>query len=297
MVDFTKKHKRIYLFNIVLACIFTIFIILYFLGMSSISYAAWTGPTSAPPNGNVETPINTGATSQTKTGVLSALGGFFTSATVRADKGFCIGSSCITSWSAAGGSSDTLDNVADRGNRTNQSIYTPRVYDYNNGSFYIDPASTSILNDVRASILRDRNNTSYYVDPASTSKMNRVDANIIYDRQNTGYYLNPASVSNLNDVRASILRDRNNTSYYVDPASTSNLNSVYGNNFYIRAIGRWVTDLRLSRQFGAIYTTTSKLCSGNDIMVGFYENIPYCPDADSWCPSVTMVKYCRRTLY
>ncbi|KKW35336.1 MAG: hypothetical protein UY83_C0010G0004 [Candidatus Adlerbacteria bacterium GW2011_GWA1_54_10] len=57
--------------------------------------AAWTGPSSAPPNGNVAAPVNVSGTAQVKSG------GFWASS-VGSDAGFCIGSSCITSWPADG---------------------------------------------------------------------------------------------------------------------------------------------------------------------------------------------------
>jgi hypothetical protein len=85
------------------------------------------------------------------------------------------------------------------------SVYADRYYDRNNTGFYLDPASTSYLNDVRADVFYDRNNTGYYGNFASTSRMNRVD---------------------MNDARADIFYDRSNTAYYADFASTSNMNVV-----------------------------------------------------------------------
>jgi len=52
---------------------------------------AWTGPTSAPPNGNVAAPVNVSINSQVKLGGLWAT-------SMGTDSGYCIGSSCITSW-------------------------------------------------------------------------------------------------------------------------------------------------------------------------------------------------------
>jgi len=49
------------------------------------------------------------------------------------------------------------------------------LYDENNTGYYLNPASTSKFNDLRANILYDNNNTGYYVDPASTSVMNKID--------------------------------------------------------------------------------------------------------------------------
>ena len=71
--------------------------------------------------------------------------------------------------------SDTLQTVTNRGRVTTQIIRSPRFEDYNNTGFYLDPASTSYLNDVRASILYDRDNTGYYVNPAGTSKFSTIN--------------------------------------------------------------------------------------------------------------------------
>ena len=49
------------------------------------------------------------------------------------------------------------------------------LYDENNAGYYLNPASTSKFNDLRANILYDNNNPGYYVDPASTSAMNKID--------------------------------------------------------------------------------------------------------------------------
>ena len=47
-------------------------VLFFFLGTLSVgvAYAAWTGPTEAPPNGNVPAPINVGTTGQVKNGGL-----------------------------------------------------------------------------------------------------------------------------------------------------------------------------------------------------------------------------------
>ncbi len=83
------------------------------------------------------------------------------------------------------------------------NVTADRYYDRNNTNYYIDPASTSYVQDLRASIIYDRDDTGYYMNGNSTSRMYRIDANdlradIFYDRNNTGYYVNPASTSNLN---------------------------------------------------------------------------------------------------
>lgn len=107
---------------------FTLILSVLFL-FTGIYVFAWAPPTSAPPAGNVSAPLNTGNTGQTKSGglilntggavngliidkgkvgigtispanLLDVIGG-----SIMSDTGFCIGTSCITSWPAGGGSS------------------------------------------------------------------------------------------------------------------------------------------------------------------------------------------------
>jgi hypothetical protein len=82
-------------------------------------------------------------------------------------------------------------------------MYAQRFYDSNSNSFYLDPASTSYLNDVRADIYYDRNNTSYYGNFASTSYFNDIRPNIMYDRNDTGFYVNPRNNSRMSGLRLS----------------------------------------------------------------------------------------------
>jgi hypothetical protein len=76
---------------------------------------AWTEPSQAPPQGNVPAPINVGATTQYKSGGLGVGGVLYTYSSayasgqmyagdwITSNKGFCIGSSCITQWPTGGG--------------------------------------------------------------------------------------------------------------------------------------------------------------------------------------------------
>jgi hypothetical protein len=64
-----------------------------------------------------------------------------------------------------------------QGRLRSDNIYAPIYYDSNNESFYLDPASTSILNDVRASIYYDRDNTTYVVNPAGTTNIQYLKVN------------------------------------------------------------------------------------------------------------------------
>lgn len=141
-------------------------ILVLFLAVFAFIASAWSEPGSAPPGGNVSAPLNTSGTTQTKTGKLN-----FT-------------------W----------------------------FEDYDQPGYYADPGGNSWLYrlysyDIRSDIFYDRNNTSYYVDPASSSRVNEVQADrvygfsdirspIFYDYNNTSYYIDPNSTSRMNVVNA-----------------------------------------------------------------------------------------------
>ncbi|MBE33723.1 hypothetical protein CL647_06535 [bacterium] len=128
----------------------------------------------------------------------------------------------------------------------NEGIKAHRFYDWNNTGYYIDPASTSYLNDVRAYIFYDKNDTNYRIDPNGTSYVNDLRANIIYDKNDTNYRVDPNGQTRLNEVcirgdcktswpggssnGGNIYKDRyydnNNHGYYMDPASTSRMNDL-----------------------------------------------------------------------
>jgi len=97
------------------------------------------------------------------------------------------------------------------GGRVDGTIF----YDTDNTAYYVDPASTSITNDMRASIYYDRENTAFYVVPRSTSIMNDVRASIFYDRDNTGHYCDPNAISSFTSAYffGSIAGISNSSSY------------------------------------------------------------------------------------
>ena len=51
------------------------------------------------------------------------------------------------------------------------NIYAPIFYDSDDNNYYLDPASTSKLNQVDASNFRDRDNTAYFMNPATGGKV------------------------------------------------------------------------------------------------------------------------------
>ena len=134
---------------------------------------------------------------------------------------------------------------ANTGSPTTKDLYSTRVYDSNDTSYYLDPNSVSKLNDVDAAQLKFTSSTNnarfnsvsswgtrLYTDagyiqfgPANTSH-----AHLYTDRTNFYFnkqiQLNGGSLINTNDIRAKIFYDVDNTAYYGDFASTSNFNTL-----------------------------------------------------------------------
>ncbi len=81
----------------------------------------------------------------------------------------------------------------------NGTVTTNAVYMIGNVGIGTETPATKlhVVGEVRADIFYDSNNTAYYVNPASTSYLNDVRANIFYDKGNTSYYVNPAGTSKL----------------------------------------------------------------------------------------------------
>jgi len=234
---------------------------------------AWTPPSLAPPNLNVSQPLNVSATTQTKTGRLTFPywydqdnpgydvdpGGNswlyrLYSYDVRSDifydrnntnyyvdpnstsvlNTISLGGVARSSWPTSVAEADTLQSVTDRGRSTTQNLQSPRFEDRDSSSYYLDPASSSRVNevqadrvygfnDIRSPIFYDYNNTGYYADPASNSWLYRlysydIRSSIFYDLDNTGYYTDPASTSRLNAVNADSIVDNSGIRVYLCPA-------------------------------------------------------------------------------
>lgn len=76
-------------------------LVLALILVGGLSYVfAWTGPSTTPPNGNVAAPVNTGSVGQVKTGYLGVSDLIAITSTAST---YCIGTSCINSWSSVGG--------------------------------------------------------------------------------------------------------------------------------------------------------------------------------------------------
>lgn len=141
---------------------------------------AWTGPTANPPQGNADTPINVGATEQTKQGTFGS-------------SKFCLLGDCITTWPAGGGG----------GGESLWSQSGSKIY-YNTGNVGIGASNPGekleVAGNIEANKMEDRDQFGYYVDPGGNSMFQNIYASKFYDKDDTDYYINPASTSKFKTI-------------------------------------------------------------------------------------------------
>jgi len=118
-----------------------------------------------------------------------------------------------------------------------QDFRTPILYDYDNTNYYVDPASTSILNATRhnaivaGSTSAMTSNGQIAVYSSSSPYISFHDGGVgrtAYFQENGGrfYFGEVTYTESEGSFRAPLFYDTNNTAYYCDPASTSILNSL-----------------------------------------------------------------------
>src|SRR3989338_7385650 len=149
---------------------------------------------------------------------------------VKASTGFCIGTSCITSWPSGGGAeADTLQSVVSRGN-----TFSGALVDADNSNYSIDPTGTSnfIIIGADRLIARDNGNSNLYLltaagglpgYPSSYYPTLKTDGPWIYlSAQGTysGYFGDSG-------MRARAFYDFDKDTYYVDPYGTSKTYALY----------------------------------------------------------------------
>ena len=102
------------------------------------------------------------------------------------------------------------------------NMYTPVLYDWNNTSYYVDPASTSnfvgltVANTITGAVSGNAGTVTinYNNDSNSTYQMLWGSGNNVYGT--AGVYLNPSS----DVIYANAFYDSSNTAYYLDPNNT-----------------------------------------------------------------------------
>jgi hypothetical protein len=173
----------------------------------------------------------------------------------------------------------------------NGGTYSPIFYDSDNTGYYVDPASTSVLNQTNIAYnngnfefaSNDNSSTSYSVAAIEIRETNRggssgylaprlafhwggvVASQIgiegsgrisILNNPGSGYENLVGSILyGSASVRAPIFYDSDNTGYYLDPASTSELNKVYYNsNMVSRNYGIGQVGLYDSFRYQAVFS-------------------------------------------
>jgi tetrahydromethanopterin S-methyltransferase subunit B len=105
------------------------------------------------------------------------------------------------------------------------SLYAPILYDSNNTGYYVDPASTSNLNEVYAYSYRGNGNVGSTGNaawfPNGFYSGNGSQCWLYGSLERNGY-----GTTGGGSAQYSIVYDTNNTGYYVDPASTSNISGM-----------------------------------------------------------------------
>jgi hypothetical protein len=129
----------------------------------------------------------------------------------------------------------------------NVDFRTPIIYDLNNTAFYLDPASTSVTNIVRANTIQFSNGNvandlaqgTYNIlcDPSGRIAMYLGNGDPANYYDNTAHNFRARNTTlyayiNANGVHAPVYYDFNNTGYYLDPTSTTSL----------RTVGSWRSD-------------------------------------------------------
>jgi len=149
--------------------------------------------------------------------------------------------------------------------QSNGDMRAPIFYDSNNTGFYLDPASTSITNIVRANTIQFSNgnvandlaNATYNIlcDPSARIAMylGNGDPNNYYD--NNGHIFRNRATATLAQINGSgvfapIYYDSQDSSYYVDPNGTSILNNSRANRFVNRQ------DVSTDSAFGLFFANT-----------------------------------------
>ncbi|HET8581402.1 MAG TPA: tail fiber domain-containing protein [Candidatus Paceibacterota bacterium] len=244
------------------------FFLLAFLFAYTIAFSgvvlAWTGPTASAPSNNVSAPINVGSTAQIKTG------GFWASS-IGSDSGYCIGSSCITSWPSAS---------TDLWTKSGSSIY------YNTGNVGIGVTSPYFALQVDqpsatgggiavstsgqdGSALNGISNRYSYTQTSSATRYPIGNANSIYAKiasgvTNSGYVMgiddtilrNYAANSADDGTLASLIGERIQYGHYnVDPGSTPVTTA---------AIGIEINPLAYTGSIGTMYDLLLSGSSGSD---------------------------------
>ena len=156
-------------------------------------------------------------------------------------------------------------------------IRSPIFYDSNDTNYYIDAASTSLLNATRSVSLVAGSNSAMTGSPGSLAVYSASSPYISFHDggvARTAYFQEAGGRFYFGDVtytesegsfRAPIFYDSNNTAYYIDAASNSVLNTVNASTITSRFVGAITSsgngDSNQPFQFGADYSGWAQIFS------------------------------------
>jgi len=153
----------------------------------SAVYAQWAPPTQAPPGGNVDAPINVGATAQVKSGGLS-VGAFL--ANNAQFNGNVTASGNVTANDVSAGSGAFSDGVT-----ANSLSASSGTFSGNLGVGTGSPTQElEVVGNVSANVYYDRNDTSFYSNPGATSNFNLISSNAVTASQVNATAIVPGSI-------------------------------------------------------------------------------------------------------
>ena len=118
--------------------------------------------------------------------------------------------------------------VVNKGQTVDGDIYANRYYDKQSTGYYLDPASTSILNDVRGDIFYDKDSTGYYVRPGSTSRLNTANITTLNTYGTTTLGDGNNDTTNINDTLKLWATDSGDAHFYFGENSANG----YGDHYY-----------------------------------------------------------------
>ena len=107
-------------------------------------------------------------------------------------------------------------------------LYATRYYDSNSTGYYLDPASTSYLNDIRPNILYDRNDTNYYLNPNGTSRLATANITTLNTYGTTTLGNGNNDTTNINDTLKLWATDSGDSHFYFGESSSNG----YGDHWY-----------------------------------------------------------------
>ena len=182
---------------------------------------------------------------------------------------------------------------------SHHNFYAPIMYDRSSTGYYVDPASTSVMNEIRVNAyIRHNGDTNTYIRfiggddmqlVAGGRQMLRMDEGTDPDRLR---FVTDSNWTDANgdwamsrditvtrtgransDFRAPIFYDTNNTGRYVNPASTSQLGTVEWDQLNARDMGDFITFYGDNSQNHSISSRNASGSNADDLRINSYGSV------------------------